>query len=83
VFDRTSLAQTIVDRVAPVLGQMMAESSIDLHCRRLKIDGPLVTREQAEALLAKLAMGMTVFVGREKVDVIIQEIRLALRIPSV
>ena len=64
--------------MAPYLGENMARASVRAHCQKLGIDGGEVTREKAEALLAKLATGLSVFVGREKGAAIVGEIRQAL-----
>jgi hypothetical protein len=76
--ERTIVMQTIVDEVSPFLGVLMARSSIELHCRNLKVDGPIVTPAQIDALLQKLAMGLNVFVGRLKSEQLMQQIRRRL-----
>jgi hypothetical protein len=76
--ERTAVVQTIVEEVSPFLGVLMARTSVDLHCRNLKVDGSTVTPAQIDALLQKLAMGLNVFIGRQKSEQVVQQIRSRL-----
>ncbi len=64
--------------MAPYLGENMARAWVRAHCQKLGIEEGEVTREKAEALLAKLATGLSIFVGREKSAAIVGEIRRSL-----
>ncbi len=70
-----AVLETAARIMAPYLGENMARAA---HCQKLGIEGGEVTREKAEALLSKLATGLSVFVGREKSAAIVEEIRQAL-----
>ncbi len=73
-----AVLETAARVMAPYLGENMARASARAHCRKLGIEGGEVTQEKAEALLSKLATGLSVFVGREKSAAIVEEIRQAL-----
>ncbi len=67
----------VVKVMAPYIGDTMARSATEAHCQRLGI-AATVTREQADALLAKLAGGLNIFLGRDKSASVIAEARGAL-----
>ena len=72
--------QTIAEELSPYLGQTMAKSSVEVHCRSLKIDQTaVVTTDQINALLQKLSMGLNIFVGKDKTVSLMETIRLKLR----
>ena len=73
-----AVLETAARVMAPYLGENMARASARAHCQKLGIEGGQVTREKAEALLTKLATGLSVFVGREKAAAIVEEIRQSL-----
>src|SRR5262245_56194046 len=52
--------------LAPYLGDLMARSAAKAHCRDLGITGDFLTRQQVDALLERLGLGLMIFVGREK-----------------
>ncbi|MGZ4778839.1 MAG: hypothetical protein ACXV5L_06560 [Thermoanaerobaculia bacterium] len=71
--------QTITDAIAPFIGKMMARSSVEVHCKRLGINGDrTVTGQQINDLLRELALGLNIFVGRTKAEALIQDIRAAI-----
>jgi hypothetical protein len=67
----------MVKVMAPYIGDTMARSAIEAHCQKLGIASSL-SRDQAEALLAKLGGGLNIFVGRDKSASVIAEARNAL-----
>jgi hypothetical protein len=71
-------AQEIVRVVGPYIGETMARSATEAHCQKLGIGAGTVSPEQLEALLAKLAGGLNIFLGREKSAVVIADVRRAL-----
>jgi len=79
MLDRTFVLQTVADHLGPVLGPTMARSSIDVHCRNLRIEGPRISTDQVEALLRKLSLGLAIFIGQEKTAHVLQRIEAALR----
>jgi hypothetical protein len=64
--------------LAPYVGRLMARTAAGAHCRDLGIHGPSMGREQVEALLAKLGLGLVVFVGQEKAAGVVEAMRRAI-----
>ena len=75
----TDVVRTIVRVVAPYLGETMARSAAHAHCQKLGISGDHMQPAQAEALIGKMGAGLNVFVGREKSNVVVAELRRALQ----
>ena len=74
-----AVLQTITDAIAPFIGQMMARSSVEVHCKRLGINGDrTVTGQQINDLLRELALGLNIFLGRTKAEALIQDIRATI-----
>jgi hypothetical protein len=73
------VVQTIVRIVAPYLGETMARSAAQAHCRKLGISGDRMQPAQVEALIGKVGAGLNVFVGREKSNVMVAELRRAIQ----
>jgi hypothetical protein len=72
------VVKVAVEVLEPYISETMARSAIEAHCRKLGIaEGP-ISSEQLEQLLARLAGGLDIFVGREKSTALISEIRSAL-----
>jgi hypothetical protein len=74
----TEAVDTMVKVMAPYIGDTMARSATEAHCQKLGIAGATVSREQVEALLAKLGGGLNIFLGRDKAASVIAEARTAL-----
>lgn len=66
----------IVRVLAPHIGENMARASVHGHCDKLGF-GLHVDEKQVVALVNALSTGLNVFVGREKANEILGEIRLA------
>ena len=81
--ERAAVVTQIVRILSPYLGATMAEASARTHCERLGIAGQAITAEQAEALIGKIASGLSVFVGRDKAATVTQEIRRAVGVERV
>jgi hypothetical protein len=64
--------------LSPYVGATMAEASARAHCQKLGLAGPTLDKEQIEALITKLGSGLTVFVGRQKSQAVVEEMRTAL-----
>ena len=75
----SDVVKTIVRVVAPYLGETMARSAAHAHCQKLGISGEHMQPAQAEALIGKMGAGLNVFVGREKSNVVVAELRRALQ----
>jgi hypothetical protein len=74
-----AVLQTITDSIAPYLGQMMARSSVEVHCRRLGINGDrTVSGQQINELLHHLSLGLNIFIGRAKAEALIRDIRATI-----
>ena len=75
----TEAVDVLVAVMAPHIGDTMARSATEAHCRKLDIDaGSTLSPEQLEALLAKLLGGLNIFLGREKAVAVVTEAREAL-----
>lgn len=70
--------ETIQRIVSPVLGDNMARSAAQAHCRGLGIDGDQITAAQVAALIDRMGKGLNVFVGREKAGAVVTELQRAL-----
>lgn len=69
----------VVKVLGPHIGETMARSATEAHCQKLGIaDGSSVSRDQLDALLAKLGGGLNIFLGRDKAASVIGDVRRAL-----
>ena len=73
--ERLAAVAHIVNVLAPYLGPTMAEASARVQCEKLGITGEAISAAQVEALIAKLASGLAVFVGRDTATTVVGEIR--------
>jgi len=74
-----AVLQAIIEAITPYIGAMMARSSVDVHCKRLGIDGDqTVTSAQINELLKQLALGLNIFIGRDKAEALITNIRTSI-----
>jgi hypothetical protein len=74
-----AVLQTITDSISPYIGQMMARSSVEVHCKRLGINGDrTVSNQQISELLHQLSLGLNIFLGREKAEAVIRDIRATI-----
>jgi hypothetical protein len=74
----TEAVEAMVNVLAPYIGDMMARSATEAHCKKLGIAGGTISPEQLESLLGKLAGGLNIFLGRDKAAAVIAEARVAL-----
>ena len=72
------VVQTIATAIAPYIGQMMARTSIEAHCRRLGLDAGRLANGDVERLLQQIALGLNVFIGREKTENVMRDIRASV-----
>ena len=79
----SEVVRVVVDILAPYIGDTMARSATEAHCRKLGIAGSVMSAEQVDQLLGKLAGGLNIFLGRDKSTVVISEVRNALTAPEV
>jgi hypothetical protein len=80
--ERDVVVSQIANVLSPYLGATMAAASTRAHCEKLGIAGRAISAEQTEALIAKLAAGLAVFVGREKSAIVVAEIRRVVFEPA-
>lgn len=74
----TEAVEAMVKVLAPYIGDVMARSATEAHCKKLGIAGGTVSPDQLEALLGKLGGGLNIFLGRDKAASVIAEARVAL-----
>jgi hypothetical protein len=80
----TSVVLETIQRIlSPVLGENMARSAAQAHCRGLGVNGDQISSEQVAALVDRMGKGLNVFVGRDKAGVLVSELQRALGGPRV
>ena len=79
-FDTKTVVSVIEEQITPFIGRSMAKTSTELHCEKLGIGEWKMTQEEADALLDRLSKAMVVFVGREKTDQLIVDIKNSIGI---
>jgi hypothetical protein len=76
----TSEVQASINGIlAPLVGGLMARTAASAHCRELGIQGIVMSEEQVEALLAKLGLGLIIFLGKDKTTGVIAAMRQAIQ----
>lgn len=74
--------QEVLDAIylvlAPFVGDLMARSAAVAHCRDLGISGAVIGREEVDALLERLGLGLVIFVGREKTATVVATMKSAI-----
>lgn len=73
-----TIVQAIAAGIAPYIGQMMAHTSIDAHCKRLGLDIARLAAGDVDRLLQQIALGLNVFIGRDKTDSVMRDIRASI-----
>jgi hypothetical protein len=71
--------QVMVTVMAPYIGDTLARSAAEVHCRNLGVPATAIDPGQVELVLAKLEAGLHIFLGREKSSLVIADTRQALR----
>jgi len=74
--------QVMVSVMAPYIGDTMARSATEVHCRKLGVQEATIEPEQIEQVLGRLEVGLHIFLGREKSESVIGLARAALRGPG-
>jgi hypothetical protein len=73
----------VVKVLGPHIGETMARSAAEAHCQKLGIAAAApIDPAQLDALLAKLAGGLNIFLGRDKSRDVIEEVRRAVGAPG-
>jgi hypothetical protein len=75
----TDAVQLIVGVMAPYIGDTMARSAVEVHCRNVGAREATIDAAQIEEVLRRLELGLHIFLGREKSGVVIADARRALR----
>ena len=70
----TTVLAAIATAMAPYIGKTMAQSSIAMHSKKVGID-QTIDPSQFEELLRRLALGLNIFIGRDKTTALVDEIR--------
>jgi hypothetical protein len=73
----TEAVEVIVGVMAPYIGDTMARSAAEAHCRKLGL-GETVSSTERDALLQRLGSGLNIFLGRDKSAAVLAETRRAL-----
>jgi hypothetical protein len=71
----STILATIANAMAPYIGITMARSSIEMHCKNMGINGQSMDGRQIDELLNRLALGLNIFIGRDKTVSLVSEIR--------
>ena len=74
----SEVLETIQRIVSPVLGENMARTAAQAHCRGLGVNGDQMSAHQVTELIDRMGKGLNVFVGREKAATVVSELRRAL-----
>jgi hypothetical protein len=68
------IVDVLTRALTPYLGANMARASARGHCDKLLLDATL-TKKQLEVLIDSLRPALNVFVGRDKTEKVIEQIR--------
>lgn len=71
--------QVMVRVMAPYIGDTMARSAAEVHCRRIGVMDSTIEPAQVDVVLQKLETGLNIFLGREKSVAVISDVRRALQ----
>jgi hypothetical protein len=74
----SEVLETIQRIVSPVLGENMARTAAQAHCRGLGVNGEQMSPYQLAELIDRMGKGLNVFVGRDKAATVVAELRRAL-----
>ncbi len=78
VFDTQRVIEVIGRTIMPVVGDTIAATTGQMHCRRLGINGDTISSTDLERLLASVERGLTVFVGNQGASKAVARIRRSL-----
>ncbi len=76
--DASSVVRTISAALTPYIGQMMARTSIEGHCKRLGIDMAKLDGSALDRLLHQIGLGLNVFIGGEKSEAVMRDLRASI-----
>lgn len=72
--------QVMVSVLGPYIGDTMARSAAEAHCRKLDLLDGTIASDQLEQVLVKLGSGLNIFLGRDRSGTVIAEVRRALHL---
>jgi hypothetical protein len=72
-----TVVEALARVVEPYVGATMARSALKVHGQKLGLDGAPLTAAQVEALITRVGSGLNVFLGREKSEVVVGELKKA------
>lgn len=76
--ERSPVIQVIQTALTPYVGQLMARTSVEGHCKRLGLDMSRLEGAGMEQLLQQIALGLNIFIGREKSQAVMSDLRASL-----
>ena len=76
--DANPIVRMIATALAPYIGEMMARSSVESHCKRLGLDPKTIDRSKVDSLLHQIGLGLNVFIGRDKSEAVMRDIRASV-----
>lgn len=72
---RDKIAEQITDLLKPYIGPHMARAAVDAHASKLGLDLDHLDRGGLDALAERIALGLHIFVGKEKSEQISSAVR--------
>ena len=72
------VVRMIAAALTPYVGETMAWTSIQSHCKRLGLDASRLGRAELEQLLEQIGKGLNVFIGRDKSAGVMRGIRASI-----
>ena len=76
--DANPVVGMIASALTPYVGQMMARSSVETHCKRLGLDMSRLDSSALDRLLHQIGLGLNIFIGREKSEAVMRDIRASI-----
>lgn len=71
--------RVMVSAMAPYIGDTLARSAAEVHCRKVGALEATIEPGQVELVLQKLESGLHIFLGRDKSAAVIADARRALQ----
>jgi hypothetical protein len=80
--ETNTILAKIANAMAPYIGKTMAHSSIEMHCKKMGISSESMDGHQIDELLSRLALGLNIFIGRDKTVALVGEIRSGMEMST-
>jgi len=74
------VVESIVEAVAPFVGENMARAAVHDQCRKLGLEGGAFATDQVETLLNRIGKGLNLFVGRDQASRLVAALRRDLMV---